>query len=76
MDFKVTGTENGITAFQMDTKIGGISREIMAKALEQARQGRLFILGKIRETLEVSAHRPCQTCSENLYHADKTGQNT
>jgi polyribonucleotide nucleotidyltransferase len=52
MDFKVTGTEKGITAFQMDTKIGGISREIMAKALEQARQGRLFILGKIRETLE------------------------
>ena len=52
MDFKVTGTENGITAFQMDTKIGGISREIMAKALEQARQGRLFILVKIRETLE------------------------
>jgi polyribonucleotide nucleotidyltransferase len=52
MDFKVTGTENGITAFQMDTKIGGISREIMEKALEQARQGRLFILGKIRETLE------------------------
>ena len=52
MDFKVTGTENGITAFQMDTKIGGISREIMERALEQARQGRLFILGKIRETLE------------------------
>ena len=52
MDFKVTGTANGITAFQMDTKIGGISREIMEKALEQARQGRLFILGKIRETLE------------------------
>jgi polyribonucleotide nucleotidyltransferase len=51
MDFKVTGTENGITAFQMDTKIGGISREIMEKALEQARQGRLFILGKIKETL-------------------------
>jgi polyribonucleotide nucleotidyltransferase len=53
MDFKVTGTENGITAFQMDTKIGGISREIMERALEQARIGRLFILGKIRETLEV-----------------------
>lgn len=52
MDFKVTGTANGITAFQMDTKIGGISREIMEKALEQARQGRLFILGKIRETLQ------------------------
>ncbi|MGC2062368.1 MAG: polyribonucleotide nucleotidyltransferase [Thermodesulfovibrionales bacterium] len=51
MDFKVTGTDNGICAFQMDTKIGGISREIMLQALEQARQGRLHILGKIRETL-------------------------
>ncbi len=51
MDFKVTGTESGITAFQMDTKIGGISREIMERALEQARQGRLFILKKISETL-------------------------
>ena len=51
MDFKVTGTEKGITAFQLDTKIGGISREIMEKALEQARQGRLFILGKMSETI-------------------------
>ena len=51
MDFKVTGTEKGITAFQLDTKIGGISREIMEKALEQARQGRLFILGKMNETI-------------------------
>jgi polyribonucleotide nucleotidyltransferase len=51
MDFKVTGTEKGITAFQLDTKISGISREIMEKALEQARQGRLFILGKMSETI-------------------------
>jgi polyribonucleotide nucleotidyltransferase len=63
MDFKVTGTDNGICAFQMDTKIGGISREIMLKALEQARQGRLHILGKIRETmteprLQMSMHAP------------------
>ncbi len=56
MDFKVTGTENGICAFQMDTKIGGIPRGVMEQALEQARQGRLFILGKMRETL--SEHRP------------------
>lgn len=63
MDFKVTGTDNGICAFQMDTKIGGISREIMLKALEQARQGRMHILGKIRETLteprlQMSMHAP------------------
>jgi len=51
MDFKVTGTNDGITAFQMDTKIGGISFEIMKNALEQARVGRLFILGKMRDCL-------------------------
>ncbi|MEW6052747.1 MAG: polyribonucleotide nucleotidyltransferase [Nitrospirota bacterium] len=53
MDFKVTGTEKGITAFQLDTKIGGISKEIMEKAIEQARQGRLFILEKMKETVSV-----------------------
>jgi polyribonucleotide nucleotidyltransferase len=51
MDFKVTGTEQGITAFQMDLKTGGISKEVMDKALEQARQGRVFIIGKIKEAL-------------------------
>lgn len=51
MDFKVTGTANGICAFQMDTKIGGISRSIMENALEQARQGRLHILKKMSETM-------------------------
>jgi polyribonucleotide nucleotidyltransferase len=63
MDFKVTGTSNGICAFQMDTKIGGISREVMEKALEQARQGRLFILDKMKEALAeprptLSMHAP------------------
>jgi polyribonucleotide nucleotidyltransferase len=51
MDFKVTGTEQGITAFQMDLKTGGIRKEVMDKALEQARQGRVFIIGKIKEAL-------------------------
>ncbi len=51
MDFKVTGTAEGITAFQMDLKTGGIDRDTMQKALEQARQGRLYILEKIKETL-------------------------
>jgi polyribonucleotide nucleotidyltransferase len=55
MDFKVTGTDKGITAFQLDIKIGGIPRDVMEKALEQARQGRLFILGKMSET--ISTHR-------------------
>ena len=51
MDFKVAGTANGITAFQMDIKIGGISTEILKTALKQARDGRLFILGKIAEAI-------------------------
>ncbi|HEY9766752.1 MAG TPA: polyribonucleotide nucleotidyltransferase [Chroococcales cyanobacterium] len=51
MDFKVTGTTEGITALQMDIKIHGIPLEVMGKALEQARQGRLFILGKMMEAI-------------------------
>jgi polyribonucleotide nucleotidyltransferase len=51
MDFKVTGTAEGITAFQMDTKISDVTREIMADALEQAKKGRLHILGKMEEIL-------------------------
>ena len=51
MDFKVTGTENGITALQMDIKISGITTDLMKQALEQAKQGRLHILGKMKEAL-------------------------
>jgi polyribonucleotide nucleotidyltransferase len=63
MDFKVTGTAAGITALQMDIKVGGITTEVMTKALEQARQGRMHILGKMQETLtasrsDVSKHAP------------------
>src|SRR3984885_3338154 len=54
MDFKVCGTTKGITAIQMDIKIAGLSREVMTQALDQAREGRLFILGKMTETLAVS----------------------
>jgi polyribonucleotide nucleotidyltransferase len=52
MDFKVAGTRQGITALQMDIKIQGLTRPIMQQALEQARKGRLFILDKMKETLE------------------------
>jgi len=48
MDFKVTGSDKGITAFQMDVKISGVNREILKKALDQARSGRLHILGKMK----------------------------
>jgi polyribonucleotide nucleotidyltransferase len=51
MDFKVCGTKDGITACQMDIKINGLSSEIMAEALEQARKGRLHILDKINEAM-------------------------
>jgi len=56
MDFKVTGTKDGITATQMDIKVDGLSFEILEKALSQAKEGRMHILGKIQETLE--APRP------------------
>ncbi len=51
MDFKVTGTAQGITAFQMDVKTAGISREVLREALQRAREGRLYILQKMREVL-------------------------
>lgn len=52
MDFKVTGTKDGITATQMDIKVDGLSYEILETALNQAKAGRMHILGKIQETLE------------------------
>ncbi len=52
MDFKVAGTAEGITAIQMDIKIKGIDENILRRALEQARQGRLFILGKMAEVID------------------------
>ncbi|KAA0258069.1 polyribonucleotide nucleotidyltransferase [Deferribacter autotrophicus] len=63
MDFKVAGTETGITALQMDIKIKGLKREILQQALEQAREGRLFILAKMKSVLseprkEVSPNAP------------------
>lgn len=54
MDFKVAGTNDGITALQMDIKIDGITTEIMQKALDQAKEGRLFILGEMAKVLNES----------------------
>jgi polyribonucleotide nucleotidyltransferase len=54
MDFKVAGTADGITALQMDIKVGGITTEIMRKALDQARNGRMHILGKMKDALGAS----------------------
>lgn len=63
MDFKVTGTKDGITATQMDIKVDGLSYEVLSKALEQARLGRMHILGKMLEVLpeprkEYKPHAP------------------
>ncbi len=63
MDFKVAGSEEGITSLQMDIKVAGITKEIMAKALEQAKAGRAHILGEMAKALtgartEVSKHAP------------------
>src|SRR6266496_506639 len=63
MDFKVTGTRSGITALQMDIKIGGINAQIMTEALEQAKKGRLYILSVMEQTLAeprsgISPHAP------------------
>ncbi len=63
MDFKVAGSADGVTALQMDIKIGGVSKEIMQQALKQAKEGRLHILGKMAQCLtapreEMSAFAP------------------
>ena len=63
MDFKVAGTRKGVTAIQMDLKVKGITREILSKALEQARKGRLFILDKMDEVIsqprsKIAPHAP------------------
>ncbi len=63
MDFKVAGTENGITAMQMDIKITGIDREVLEQALEKSNKGRMFILNKMKETIlepreELSKYAP------------------
>jgi polyribonucleotide nucleotidyltransferase len=66
MDFKVTGTRDGITALQMDIKIDGVNREVMEKALDQAREARIFILDRMNEAIprsrsKVSEYAPVIT---------------
>lgn len=66
MDFKVTGTRDGITALQMDIKIDGITKDTLRQALDQAREGRLYILDKMNETIsrprsEISEYAPTIT---------------
>jgi polyribonucleotide nucleotidyltransferase len=63
MDFKVAGTAEGVTAIQMDIKVRGLSKDIMGRVLQQAREGRVHILGKMKETIaeprkDLSKHAP------------------
>jgi polyribonucleotide nucleotidyltransferase len=74
MDFKVCGTERGITALQMDIKISGVTREVLEQSLGQAKEGRLFILGKMAEAIrevrpELSSYAPRITTLK--VHPDK-----
>ncbi len=74
MDFKVAGTAEGVTAIQMDIKIRGISKAIMQQVLEQAREGRLHILGKMKETIARTPERPLAPCTEDHHPAGQTGK--
>ncbi|MDR2772734.1 MAG: polyribonucleotide nucleotidyltransferase [Elusimicrobiota bacterium] len=67
MDFKVAGTRNGITALQMDIKVSGLTTELLAQALDQAKQGRLFILDKMDAVMskpnsDISVYAPKMVC--------------
>jgi polyribonucleotide nucleotidyltransferase len=74
MDFKVAGTENGVTALQMDIKIDGITREIMQKALSQAQEGRIHILGEMNKVISTPREEMSQFAPRYLtlkIHPDK-----
>ena len=70
MDFKVAGTEAGISALQMDIKVAGITREIMEVALSQAREGRLHILDQDECRARYGSHRDVRTCPAYYHHQD------
>ena len=74
MDFKVTGTTKGITAFQMDVKISTVTRDIMSKALAQAREGRLHILAEMDKTLSAGREEALAVRSPHHGHQDQRGQ--
>ena len=70
MDFKVAGTENGVTSLQMDIKITGITEEIMRVALDQAHAGRMHILGEMSQGAHGRAHRARRACAAHRDHQD------
>ena len=74
MDFKVAGTEQGITSIQMDIKIEGLDLKIMEQALEKARKGRLHILKEMAKVAAGAAHRALEVRAAHLHDADQAGQ--
>ena len=73
MDFKVAGTLFGVTALQMDIKILGINREIMERALDQARQGRMHILANHESGIS-QPRSDCLLCSAHYHHENQSGK--
>ena len=73
MDFKVCGTDAGITSIQMDIKIGGVTREIMEKALNQAAAGRKHILAEMKKAIAGPARRRQQVRAAHHHHQDPAG---
>ncbi len=69
MDFKVAGTTEGITALQLDTKIGGVPRDVFVQAFQQAKDARLYILGKITEAIAAPREEHVSVCAAHLYAA-------
>lgn len=76
MDFKVAGTEQGVTALQMDIKITSVTEEIMKIALAQAKEGRLHILGEMQKALSSSRESLNSKCTANCHNSDPERQNT
>ncbi len=76
MDFKVAGTRKGITALQMDIKIGGLTREILQQAMEQARRGRLFLLGQDGCGTERPARGAFEVCTAHRDRDDSHGKDS
>ena len=66
MDFKIAGTAEGVTAVQMDIKITGLTTEIMRKAMRQAHEARLHILGEMKKAIDGPPRRTLQVCPATM----------
>ena len=76
MDFKVAGTADGITAIQMDNKVGGVTREVMRQALHQARDARLFVLSVMEKALQTPRTEVSTVRAAHRHHPDQARQDS